>query len=72
MFVKDVVIDDIHRGKIEQKRNHIIYASLKEAYSNETVISADIDYVLRACRERRYRIINAQEVLQELLKLDVF
>lgn len=72
MFVKDVVIDNIHRGKIEQKRDHIIYARLEDADSKETIISADIDYVLRACRQRYYRIINAQEVLEELLELNVF
>ncbi|MNF74927.1 hypothetical protein D3C85_631910 [compost metagenome] len=46
------VICNVHRGKKEQGRDHIIYAELRSK-SGELLISATLDYVVEALLTRR-------------------
>ena len=45
----------IETGKFERRRENIIYASLFDDDGNR-VISATLDYVLKAIRERDYKV----------------
>lgn len=71
MFEKDVIITDICRGG-GRGREEIIYARLKDADTDETLVLHTLKYVVTDVRANLYNIVNAQEVLEKLLKLKVF
>lgn len=57
---RHVVIDHIHHG--EGGRSDVIYARLIDAQTGECIISATIDYILRAVNSRNYKLVKGVSV----------
>lgn len=52
---------------IKKRNNGIIYADLVQYESSETIIMADLDYIVKAASVRNYLICNMQEVIFEAI-----
>lgn len=48
------------QGKQEQGRGNIMYATLREERSGDIVVSAHLDYCLRAIRNRGYILVKGE------------
>lgn len=68
MLEKEVIITNIRK----RAENDTIYAFLKDADNDETLVSATLQYILVAAKERNYNVVNAQEVLEKLNELNYF
>lgn len=56
---REVVITQIHHG--EGGRSDVIYCQLVDAHTGDCIISATIDYVLRAVNSRNLRLVKAMK-----------
>lgn len=60
---KEVIIE-LKRG--ENLRSKFVYAKCTEV-TGGLIMNASLSYVIEACRDRGYKIVNAQQVLNWLL-----
>ena len=52
-----VVLTRIYHGSKAQKRDHVIYATLVDAHSGHTVITATLLYILDAVQDRGFVLV---------------
>lgn len=57
----EVILTNIHHGDPAKGRGDYIYAELRDAKTHETIISATLDYILRAIEVRGYRLVAAEK-----------
>lgn len=51
-----VKLVDVHHGT-KPGREHYIYACLRDAKTNELLVSADLDYCIKAVLERGWTLV---------------
>ncbi len=62
--MRNVRVTNIHRGS--GARNKYIYAMLNDAETGESIISATLEYVLKAISEREYNLVDVKQFCSDV------
>lgn len=67
-MAKQVVIVDLKvvEHEVRHINNGVLYCGLIDHETGERIIQADIEYVMKAVKERGYEVVDAQDVLYKI------